>query len=921
MKPAVKLLALFVLFGFTTAFPAAEPGKVDLQAIEFFEKKVRPVLVDNCVRCHGDKKAMGGLRLDSKDGMIKGTDTGPVIVPGQPERSPMIQAVRHAGEIKMPPMKKMRDEAIADLVAWVKMGAPWPESKSGTQTTTSVAEARKSHWAFRPITRPAVPTVQDKAWAKTNIDHFILAQLEAKKIRPQPEADRRTLIRRVTFDLIGLPPTPEEVATFEADPAPDAYEKLIDRLLASPQYGERWGRHWLDVARYSDTKGYVFTEERRFPFAYTYRDYVIQAFNQDLPFNQFILHQLAADQLDLKGSPQPLAAMGYLTLGRRFLNNIHDIIDDRIDTVSRGLLGLTVSCARCHDHKFDPIPTRDYYSLYGVFFNSVEPKDLPLLGEIERNQAYLAYEKELQAREQKLNDFTQKKYDELMRQLRAQVGDYLIAVREAERLPGEDHYEALNPGDLNPEVVRRWQAFLAETKKKPHSIFSPWHAFSALPQKDFKEKAPALAEKIAKDKGIHPLLAQLLAEKPPQSLRDLARGYGELFASTAKLWQEALVKDPKLAKLPDPHRESLRQVLYGDNSPTDVPLNEAQARRLFDRNTRNQIAELKKKVDEWKASQMVGPPRAMVLNDRPDLTANRVLIRGNPNNQGDVVPRQFLEVLAADPRQPFKTGSGRLELARAIASPDNPLTARVIVNRIWHWHFGHGIVRTPSDFGLRGERPTHPELLDYLASQFIDQNWSLKKLHRQILLSAVYRQQSNDDPKLGVLDPDNRLLWKMNRHRLDFEQLRDSLLFAAGRLDKKMGGAGVDIIKQPFTTRRTVYGYIERQNLPGLFRTFDFASPDTSTPLRYQTTVPQQALFLLNSPFVIEQAKFLAKRVESAEPSGHIEKMYQLCYGRKPEAEEVSLGIRYVQAAGNGTSAWEKYAQVLLLSNEFAFVD
>jgi mono/diheme cytochrome c family protein len=939
MRNAAWHASVWAFLGLTALFGIAAAPKTptDPKALEFFEARVRPVLVEHCFACHGPKKQQAGLRLDSRDSVLKGSDSGPVVVAGAPEKSALVKAINHSGDTKMPPKAKLKPEAIEALTAWVKMGLPWPEGSTATVQNPAgpegIAEARKKHWAFQPVRPAEPPAVKNAAWCKTPLDRFVLAKLEAKGIRPAPLADRRMLLRRVYFDLIGLPPNAQDVEAALADSADNWFEKVVDRLLASPHYGERWGRHWLDVARYADTKGYVFTEERRFPYAYTYRDYVVRAFNEDLPYDRFVMEQLAADQMPRGDDPRPLAAMGYLTLGRRFLNNIHDIVDDRIDVTMRGLQGLTVTCARCHDHKFDAIPTRDYYSLYGVFVNSVEPKDLPLIAMPEQTEAYRAWERELQAREQKLRDVTQQKYGELLGRLRGQVGDYLIAVRQAEKLPGEDHYEALSAGDLHPEITRRWQAHLAESRKKHDPVFAPWHTFAALPQKEFKDRAVALAEKINANKEaknpVNPLVAQLFA-RPPQSLQDVARAYGDLFATTDKLWQEARAKDPAVKKLDDANREALRQILYAEKMPVSVPLADVEAKRLFNRAVKDELTTLKKKVDEWKANTAVAPPRAMVLNDVPSPAPSRVLVRGNPGNPGDAVPRQFLAVLAGEQRKPFAQGSGRLELARAIASPDNPLTARVMVNRIWLHHFGAGLVRTPSDFGTRGDPPTHPELLDYLASRFVQDGWSIKKLHRLILLSSVYQQSSAADANLRTLDPDNRLLARMNRQRLDFEALRDALLSSSGRIDLKIGGPSVDITAIPFSARRTVYAYIERQNLPGIFRTFDLASPDTSSPQRFTTTVPQQALFLMNSPFVVEQAKRLAARPEVAdakEPEKRVEALYRLCYARKPDAEEVTLGLNFVKtaeadkASDSKLTSWEKYAQVLLLANEFAFVD
>jgi mono/diheme cytochrome c family protein len=767
MKSTIRYISLTACFLLPATLYAAPPANP--QAVEFFEKHVRPVLATKCQSCHGAKRQQGGLRLDSHSSLLKGSDNGAVIVPGQPDKSLLVKAIRYDGDVQMPPKGKLSDEAIAHLTEWVKMGAPWPEEVGKADSSSqSVAEVRRTHWAFQPVRKPILPAVKKADWVKKPIDAFVLAGLEAKGLTPAPAADRRTLIRRVTLDLHGLPPTPEEVATFESDRSPDAYARLVDRLLASPRYGERWGRHWLDVARYADSKGYVFTDERRYPFAYTYRDYVIRAFNEDLPYDQFVLQQLAADQLPLGEDKRPLAALGFLTLGRRFLNNIHDIIDDRIDVTMRGLQAMTVGCARCHDHKFDPIPQKDYYSLYGVFASSVEPKDLPLIMMPQQTAELAAFEKELAKR-------------------KAEVEKYR-----------EQHKD---------EIVKGNRKF----------------------------------------------------------------------------------------------RDGLRA--------------------------------LQKKVDQLQVTAPAAPPRAMVLIDKPAPVTPHVFLRGNPRNPGPQVPRQFLEVVAGEKRQPFRQGSGRLELARAIADRNNPLTARVLVNRVWLHHFGAGLVRTPSDFGLRGDPPTHPELLDWLAVTFIDNGWSIKKLHRLILLSNTYQQSSSGDPRLLEMDPDNRLLARMNRRRLDFEAMRDSLLSVAGRLDTTMGGRAVELTTQPFSTRRTVYGFIDRQNLPGLFRTFDFASPDTSSPQRYTTTVPQQALFLMNSPFVIEQARHFLQRPDVAgqtEDEGKIKRMYQLAYGRAPETDEIALGMRFLAEAHKSNEAkrsalpllaWEQYAQVLLLSNEFAFTD
>lgn len=688
--------------------PAAAP-----EGVEYFERHVRPLFAQNCLECHGEKQ-QGGLRLDSRAGAMDGGDNGPAIAAGNPQASLLMQAIGYKDEIKMPPDGKLPPEAIAAIEHWIKMGAPWP-AESASAAPVKAADAWKSHWALQPVTKPALPAVARGAWPRSPVDFFVLNKLEEQGLAPSEVAARRILIRRATFDLTGLPPEAAEIDAFLADQSTSAFDRVVERLLASPHYGERWGRHWLDVARYADTKGYLFTQDRNYPNAYRYRDWVVRALNEDLPYDQFLIQQIAADRLAPAASPD-LAAMGFLTVGRRFLGNPHDIIDDRLDVLTRGTMALTVTCARCHDHKHDPIPTKDYYSLYGVLASSVEP---------------------------------------------------------------------------------------------------------------------------------------------------------------------------------------------------------------------------------------AGPADVMTLADAEQPVAPHVFVRGNPGNRGENVPRQFLSVLAGENRQPFGSGSGRLELARAIASRDNPLTARVIVNRAWLHYFENPLVRTPSDFGLRSEPPSHPELLDYLAASLVEHNWSLKDLHRLILKSATYQQASADRAECRKVDPENRYLWRMNRKRLDFESLRDGLLAAAGQLDRSLGGPAVELTKTPWSRRRTLYGLIDRQNLPSLFRTFDFASPDTHSPGRFTTTVPQQALYMMNSPFLAEMVRSLASHQEllgASEPRERIDRVYRLGLGRAPASREIDLGLAYLaeedardqRAPLTGSpqpalppatqpaptfSAWERYVQVVLLSNEFMFID
>jgi mono/diheme cytochrome c family protein len=891
---------------------------------EFFEARVRPVLAENCFRCHGEERQRGGLRLDSPEALLRGRGEGPVVVAGDPERSPMIHAVLQDGQVKMPPKGKLSDESIQVLIAWVKMGAPWPAREASAGKPSVHAILKDTHWAFQPIRDPPVPEVRDSGWCASPIDRFILQKLEEKEIPPAPRADRRDLIRRVTFDLTGVPPTPEEVQSFVGDQSPDAFAKVVDRLLASPRYGERWGRYWLDVARYSDTKGYVFEEERRFPYSYTYRDYVIRSFNEDLPYDRFILEQLAADLLPLGEDKGPLAAMGFLTLGRRFLNNKPDIIDDRIDVVSRGLMGLTVTCARCHDHKYDPIPTADYYSLYGVFASAGEPKELPLIAKPVETEAYAAFKKELEAREGEVAKFFEAEHKETLAKLRKQAGEYLVEVAtKPDPQPNVPTSElrAFNraAGDLNALIVRRWRERLKETAKGHHPVFAPWHAFAAIPAEEFAAKASEVAARVAANElpggPLNPLVAQAFAGDAPPDMKTVAERYGALLARA----------DAREAAL-DAALEEVRNEIHGPASPASVPL--AEAERHLNRAGRGKLNQLRKKTEEWKVTSSGAPPRAMSLEDGR-IQPQRIFIRGNAQNQGEEVPRRFLDVLTRGERKPFAEGSGRLELARAIASSENPLTARVIANRVWTLHFGAGLVRTPGDFGARSDPPTHPELLDHLASRLIEGGWSLKKLHRAILLSSAYQQSADGDPGSIQLDPENRLAGRANRRRLDFEAMRDAVLAVAGALDLTEGGPAVDIVGDPSNGRRTVYGFIDRQNLPSMFRTFDFASPDTTSPQRYVTSVPQQALFLMNSPFIDVQARRLAARPDVAsrkDPGERVETICRLAYGRAPTGEETALALRFLEKQGAGTpeggpAAWARFAQAILLSNEFQFLD
>lgn len=874
---------------------------------EFFEKQIRPVLSEHCWSCHGPKKQTAGLRLDSRTAMLKGGENGPVIDEKQPVNSLILKAIRRDGELKMPPKTKLPQRAIDALTVWVKRGAPWPEAAA-----TSESPDWRKHWAFQPVVKrepPEFDNIVPLTQLRSPIDRFIFAKLREKGLVPSPEADKRTLIRRLTFDLTGLPPTPEEVESFLKDDSAEAYERLVNRLLDSPAYGEHLGRMWLDVARYADTKGYVFFEEPNYPWAYTYRDYVIESFNKDQQFDRFVMEQLAADRL-VGEDRRPLRALGFLTVGGHFMNNTHDIIDDRIDVIARGLMGLTVGCARCHDHKFDPIPTRDYYSLYGVFASCDEPTVQPLFEPPPKSEAYTKFAAEMAKREKALRDFVKRKRDELSASQRKRAAEYLLAAHALRDRPGQEEFMLIADGnDLNPKMIVRWQAFLTHMKRTKNPVFAAWHRFAELKDDEFAAKAPAIAAEI-----------NMAFRELPRSMGDVAKHYSELLNGVQARIDGALLAGPFalvsadrdiLALLADPAYPP--NVNVGDYGDLDL---------LPDRPSQGELQKLRKEMETWRATGPGAPPRAMALVDFPNPITPRVFQRGNPYNLGPTVPRQFLECLSGPQRKPFTDGSGRLELAKAIVDPNNPLTSRVFVNRIWQHLFGRGIVTTPGDFGLRGDPPTYPELLDHLASTFVADGWSIKRLVKRIVLSATYRQANEDRADAGKIDVDNALLWRANRRRLGFEPMRDSLLAASGKLDRTVGGPSVHNFLAGNATRRTLYAHLDRLNVPGVYRTFDYPSPDSTSAKRSETTVPPQALFLMNHPFVMECAKNLVSRADVAsisDPNKKLERVFAILFSRPPTDRERALAAEVL--AADPAKTWPRFAHALLMTNEFMFVD
>jgi hypothetical protein len=855
--------------------------------IEFFEGRVRPILAKNCYGCHTESR-MGGLRLDSQEGVRKGGNSGPAILPGNPEGSLLIQAVRRTHpRIKMPPSGKLADADIEALTDWVRTGAVWPEGAPAAKTAAAsfvITPDRRAFWAFQHVRKPPVPPVRNADWPRGPIDRFVLAELEKRGLKPAPPADKGVLIRRATFDLIGLPPTPEEVDSFLADRAPEAFTKVVDRLLSSPHYGERWGRYWLDVARYSDDK-LNSTQEEPHPNAFRYRDWVIQAFNRDMPYDLFVKAQIAGDLLKSDDALQYLPGLGFYALSP-------EMQDERVDATTRGFLGLTVACAQCHDHKFDPIPQKDYYSLQGIFSSS-ELHEVPLApkAEVER---WDAQKQALDKRQARLKDFAAAQTDQLGAALAGEAARFMLAAKEL-----------IPAGDLDWETLERMKRYLADPKKE-HPFLTRWFELVSnhAPQEQLEGAArefQALLEDVVEEKHTIDEKNRIKLGLDP-SRRDMSQA--DLFSLTIEkynLWRDFFSEPRKDAggavRTPD-------GVFYYGDGKIDRFLGGEWKRRLD--SLRHEVSEAKKAL----------PPRYPFLEtiaDGKDPHDIRVAIRGDVNNRGEVAPRHAPSILCEGDPKPFNKGSGRLELAESIADPANPLTARVIVNRIWQHHFGRGIVDTPSNFGNMGARPSNQELLDYLASRLVESKWSIKALHREIMLSSVYALSSADIPENRAADAENRLLWRANWQRLDAETLRDSLLFVAGKLDLTAGGAAAALDEK--NRRRAVYGFVSRRKLDPMLALFDFPNPNNTSEQRVVTNVPLQRLFLLNSTFVEAQAAALAKRL-SGNDSDRIRQAYRIVFGRAASAEELRLGLAFL-----AKSSWSEYARVLLNANEFEWVN
>jgi Protein of unknown function (DUF1549)/Protein of unknown function (DUF1553)/Planctomycete cytochrome C len=866
------------------------------QADDHFEKHVRPVLVEHCFKCHNDKKQGGSLRLDGLEHLTKPGDGGtPLVVAGKPDESRLLKAVMHAEGVSAMPEggDKLSQTNIDHLKTWIKNGAAWPKA---------TAASTKKHWAYQVPVKPEIPAIKDESWPQTDIDKFILAKLEAKKLKPSTAADKRTLLRRLTFDLTGLPPTAEELAAFEKDTSANAAATVVDRLLNSPAFGERWGRHWLDVARYADSSGApVVDEDVRYPFAYTYRDWVVKALNSDKPYDQFLKFQIAADKLTARDDDPDLAALGFLTLGRKFENNMPEIIDDRLDTIFRGTQALSISCARCHDHKYDPIPIRDYYSLYGVFQETTE-KHTPLIATPADRAKVQLFSTELRARVRSFEKHKAKERAKFGALGWSEPAKYLLAAHsKAEVKIGDNR---IREDGLDQQVVDKVRDLLGGLSEYHHTVMAPWHEFSKLKPEQYAKEGKTLAAKFAAnadgDKSINALVANLFTGKPPKDLHDVAQRYGKLLGLVARKWTRSVMeadrRDIARPELMEDEAEDEIRKLFFSEFP-NFELTEEDLMNRLQNTARETFDKLKKEIGDWNTGPDA-PAHARVLMDPDEPATPHVFIRGKPDNHGDEVPRQFLGILSGEKREPFSDGTGRLELANAIANAKNPLTARVWVNRVWAHLLGRAIITTTSDFGARGSAASHPELLDYLAVQFMEDGWSTKKLIRSIVLSRAYQQSSTPTSDFTLptsVDVENILLWRMNRKRRSWEPYRDAMLSVGGTLDRNIGGRA-DTAHET-SARRTLYLNVDRGNLPSAYRTFDFANPDMSSPGRHETTVPQQSLFLLNNPAVLAQAKALAGRSTISDDKAWIDATVATALCRKPTTQEVERVEAFLKAA------------------------
>lgn len=936
-------LPLVAILAVAPAISAATPEQE-----EFFEKQVRPILVNKCSACHGEQLQTAGLDLTTAEGFYKGGDSGPVFAKDAPHTSRLLAAVRYEGLVKMPPTAKLPESEIEALASWISQGAPWPGAEaetvvqdrdSGPQWTAK----QTGHWAFQPIRPERPPRVTDEGWTQTPVDYFILAGLEEQELAPAPRADRLTLLRRAKYDLHGLAPTEAEIEEFLADQAPGAFRRLVDRLLESPRYGEKWGRHWLDVARYADSTG--LDDDIKVPYTWRYRDYVINAFNRDTPFDQFIVEQLAGDLLPPEGgdgvNKKGVIATGFLAVGTKPLvqqdkiKMKYDVIDEQIDTTAKVFMGLTLGCARCHDHKFDPISAEDYYSMASIFasvknFASLDPAMTvskvhlePLVPE-ETYRRYKDHQDAVKNTKQRIASILDlEMYRHVIEHRAPKLARHMVAARQVYDDGADLEAVAAREG-LDGEVLKLWVDYL-KPGEDLRLYLQQWDeaakddraAVAEQYQQRFRARGLEWIERLVEwrtqvegwDGGGE------FPEKP-----DLAPGSDRFFSEvtlTSAAMDEGAAGGDGPFSIP---KESLDEIL-------PVAL-------------RERVEGLRGELERLEKAEPPEPAMAYAVKEAESVEQH-LFVRGSHNNPGKLVSQRFPVILAGEEQQPIAAGSGRLALARWLSSPDHPLTSRVVANRLWQWHFGEGLVRTPNNFGVMGEPPTHPGLLDYLADRFAKDGWSMKAMHRLIMLSATYQTQSHISEDAWTKDSANRMWSRFNRRRLTVEEMRDSLLAIDGSLDLSMGGALTEsldsygfeeaYVHPDETRRRTVYLPIYRNKMPPLLTLFDFADPSASIAVRPNTSVAPQGLYFMNSDFVQGRARALASRLlqlDGIDDSTRIEKAYWTALTRKPESREVEEMLDYIAAypvrentADGRLERWQSFCRLLLGSNEYNYVN
>ncbi len=975
----LTLLTLVLVVATAAGASAADPIPGP-EEVRFFETKVRPVLVEHCFKCHGPAKQKSGLRLDSRAASLAGGELGAAVVPGKPEESLLVSALSHEDDLKMPPSKKLPADKIADLTKWVAMGAPWPDSKAGEpaeaafkprQHGMQITDKDRAHWAFQPVKRPAVPAPRDASWVKNPIDAFILAGLDAKGLKPNPPAGKVALLRRAYYDLTGLPPSPKDVDAFLNDPAADAYENLVDRLLDSPRYGEKWGRHWLDLVRFAETNS--FERDNPKPNAWRYRDYVIRSLNNDKPYDRFLREQLAGDEI-APGDHEAITATGYYRLGiwddepaDRDLARF-DSLDDIVATTGQVFLGVTIDCARCHDHKIDPIPQKDYYKLVS-FFHNINPfrnggptDEAPIFEGPNARDDYEARLRELNEQRDEVQSRITAIENEFLAGSNAGAGG--VARRDLDELRYRFYRETFarlpNFDTLKPEDVGELPAgrFDLAPRTRDDAIGFVFEGVLIVPEdglytfhldSDDGSRLSVGGKTLITYDGIHGVgqvqseSVQLGKGRLPIRLDYFQQGSG--YGLNVNWSGPGFVSRPLSADEKRPEAKA----------PTDlVPLIREKGEAVLGAERFQQYQQLRRKLKDLMKKAPSLETALCVTEAGPVAPETFVMLRGNPHVPGEKVEPGFLTVLNAPspvipaPAPGAKTTGRRTILADWIASPSNPLTARVAANRVWQYHFGRGIVRSPSNFGTQGDRPTHPELLDWLATELVANGWRLKPLHRMIMTSNAYRMSSRPNTEALAKDPTNDAFWRFDMRRLTAEEIRDSVLAVSGSLSLKMYGPGVypeipaEVMagqSQPGkgwgksppeeANRRSIYVHVKRSLIMPIFESFDLGETDRSSPVRFSTTQPTQALAMLNGKFLNDQAAALANRLRrEGGPSidSQVRLGLRLTTARMPGEAEVHRGIGLIDTLRqrDGLSADEAlhaFSLVALNLNEFLFLD